>query len=214
MIPTALFVAIAVAVALLVVAERTGPFALKALAKQGAATGFLLVALSAGATGSTYGRWILLGLALSWVGDACLLSSARGPFLAGLGSFLLGHLAYVGAFASTGPSLAWSLGTLVPLAVIAAVVWSWLRPNLEGPMIGAVAAYILAITAMAALSFGAWAGGARMGVVAIPVGAVAFFLSDLAVARDRFVAPGWTNRLWGLPLYFLGQVLLASSVAA
>ena len=47
----------------------------------------------------------------------------------------------------------------------------------------------------------------------IPLGAVAFFLSDLAVARDRFVAKGWVNRVWGLPLYYFGQVLLATSVA-
>jgi hypothetical protein len=44
-------------------------------------------------------------------------------------------------------------------------------------------------------------------------GAVAFYLSDLFVARDRFVVEGFTNRLVGLPLYYGGQYLLAFSVA-
>jgi hypothetical protein len=39
-------------------------------------------------------------------------------------------------------------------------------------------------------------------------------LSDLSVARDRFVAPGFVNRAWGLPTYFAAQLLLAASVAA
>jgi hypothetical protein len=40
----------------------------------------------------------------------------------------------------------------------------------------------------------------------------AFYLSDLFVARQRFVAPAFANRLYGLPLYYLGQFLLAFSV--
>ena len=43
-------------------------------------------------------------------------------------------------------------------------------------------------------------------------GAVAFYLSDLFVARDRFVSEGITNRVIGLPLYYGGQYLLAFSV--
>jgi hypothetical protein len=40
-------------------------------------------------------------------------------------------------------------------------------------------------------------------------GAVLFFVSDLFVARNRFVAPGLANRLLGLPAYYGGQVLIA-----
>jgi uncharacterized membrane protein YhhN len=40
-------------------------------------------------------------------------------------------------------------------------------------------------------------------------GAVLFFVSDVAVARDRFVEPSWKNRAWGLPAYYAGQLLLA-----
>ena len=44
-------------------------------------------------------------------------------------------------------------------------------------------------------------------------GAAMFCVSDLSVARDRFVSPGFVNGAWGLPLYFGGQLLLAASVA-
>jgi len=45
----------------------------------------------------------------------------------------------------------------------------------------------------------------------IRAGAVLFWLSDLAVARDRFVRPGFVNPLVGLPLYYAAQLLLASA---
>jgi uncharacterized membrane protein YhhN len=43
-------------------------------------------------------------------------------------------------------------------------------------------------------------------------GAVLFYLSDLAVARHRFVRPAFLNRAWGLPAYYAGQLLLAWTV--
>ena len=44
------------------------------------------------------------------------------------------------------------------------------------------------------------------------VGAFAFYLSDLAVARQRFVVKSFTNKAWGLPLYFGAQLVLAWTV--
>jgi hypothetical protein len=40
-----------------------------------------------------------------------------------------------------------------------------------------------------------------------------FYASDLAVARDRFVARVFLNRAWGLPLYFGGQLVIAASMS-
>lgn len=47
----------------------------------------------------------------------------------------------------------------------------------------------------------------------LPVAAAAFFVSDLAVARNKFVSPGIVNRLWGLPLYYAANLAFASSLA-
>jgi hypothetical protein len=33
-----------------------------------------------------------------------------------------------------------------------------------------------------------------------------------ARASDRFVAPGFVNRLWGLPLYHVAQLIIAWSI--
>ena len=44
-----------------------------------------------------------------------------------------------------------------------------------------------------------------------PEGDLAFYLSDLGVARQRFVSPGLINRFVGLPLYYGAQLLFAFS---
>ena len=72
-----------------------------------------------------------------------------------------------------------------------------------------VQAYVLVISGMVALSFGTAWRDPGTGIVA---GAVAFFLSDIAVARETFVTPSTWNRALGLPLYFGAQMLLAVSV--
>jgi len=36
-----------------------------------------------------------------------------------------------------------------------------------------------------------------------------FYVSDLSVARDRFVARAFVNRARGLPAYYAAQVLMA-----
>ena len=43
-------------------------------------------------------------------------------------------------------------------------------------------------------------------------GAASFYISDLFVARDRFLETGFSYRLIGLPLYYGGQFLLAFSI--
>jgi hypothetical protein len=63
---------------------------------------------------------------------------------------------------------------------------------------------------MVVCAIGAAAAGAPL---AAAVGAVLFAASDVSVARDRFVGAGFSNRLWGLPLYVGAQLLLAASVA-
>ena len=57
---------------------------------------------SSGALDTVYGRAVLAALALSLIGDVCLLSHKPRPFLIGLTAFLLGHLAYSIAFVVHG----------------------------------------------------------------------------------------------------------------
>ncbi len=179
----------------------------KMLFKPLASTGFILAALLSGALHSDYGMLILVGLALSFLGDVLLISMDLRAFRVGLVSFLLAHVVYAVAFAGLGPSLGWSIGAAVPLLIIAGIVMRWLGPHL-GKMFLPVTAYVVIISVMVILATGTQAHPGGMVRLA---GAVAFFLSDLLVARDRFVVKSFNNRAWGLPMYYLGQLLLAYS---
>ena len=200
-----------VALGALLVAEWRGWRAGVWVAKPLASTGFLALALAAGATGSGWGRVLLAGLALAWLGDVLLVpKGARGTFLAGLGSFLIAHLAYAVAFALRGLDPEACVVAALGLAGPAWVAARWLWPHVPRRMRAPVGAYVVVITAMLVLALGA---RGFPGQVVIALGASAFFVSDLAVARERFVAPGFGNKLWGLPLYYGGQLALAASVA-
>lgn len=195
----------------LIAAERRSHARGRAVTKMLASTGFVAAAVASGALDSVYGSWVLVALALSWIGDACLLSSARAWFLGGLVAFLLGHVGYTVAFAVRGfdpVTLAVAFGVML---IPAAVVGVWLLPRVDRGMRGPVLAYMAVISVMvafAAATVGRWGNGW------ILAAAVMFYLSDLAVARDRFVAPGFSNRLWGLPLYYGAQIVFAWTVAS
>ncbi len=173
------------------------------IAKPLASAGFVIVGLIALDLDSTYGLTVLVGLILGAIGDIALLGRGERSFLLGLGAFLIGHVALTVAF--TGAATAALPG--VPVAILfSIVVWRWLTPHVKGALRGPVVAYVLVITAMIASALGAASAHPLAAL-----GAGLFALSDVAVARDRFVSPGVANRIWGLPLYYLAQVLIASS---
>jgi uncharacterized membrane protein YhhN len=154
--------------------------------------------------------WILVGLGLGLVGDVALLYK-RG-FLAGLGAFLLGHTAYVIAVGAILPPALWldraGMAAVVP-AVVGAAVLATLWKNL-GKLALPVVAYVAVIIAMVIAAVAATR--AQLTPPSFAIGAALFFASDIAVARNKFVAPTFTNRLWGLPAYFAAQLLIAWSL--
>jgi uncharacterized membrane protein YhhN len=197
----------AVAVAGLLVAERRATQAGLWLTKPVASAAFIWLALVSGALDSTYGRWLLAGLALCMLGDVLLIPRDRpGVFRAGVFAFLLGHVAYCAAFL-TQPMA--RVGLIVGGALMIAVVGlvlRWLARSLPADMVGAVRTYMVVIGVMSTLACGVTAAG---GPWQVAVGALAFTASDVSVARDRFVRHEFVNRAWGLPLYFAAQLLLA-----
>jgi uncharacterized membrane protein YhhN len=174
-----------------------------------ASTGFIGVALAGGAMTTDYGRIVLLGLCLSWFGDFFLMFRRSALFLSGLVSFLGAHVVYSTAFVIRGSDTIWTTAALVILMVPALIIARWLRPHLDENMKKPVWAYITVITIMLSFAFGVQGTGRHLLILA---GALAFYLSDISVARDRFVHRRFINRLWGLPLYYGAQLLLAMSV--
>jgi uncharacterized membrane protein YhhN len=197
------------AVGILLVAEFRGLRAGVWIAKPLASSGFVAVSLAAGALTSPYGRCVLVALLLCWLGDLLLIPKLRGAFLAGLVAFLLGHIAFAFAFAQRGLSLRLAFPALFVTLALGQLFLRHVEPHVPTSLRLPVRVYVVVISLMVAFAV---ATLGREIVPAIPMGALLFWLSDLAVARDRFLAPGPWNRLVGLPLYYGAQLLLASSV--
>lgn len=175
-----------------------------------------ILALVAVAEGSP---WLLVaGLALGAAGDFFLTREGEPNFLAGLGSFLLGHLAYVALFAAqaVGPglflSIPWRLTLAAFLLVLTALTYRQLWPHL-GVLRLPVAAYVVTICAMglAALSLPlAWPLGLAV------AGAFLFILSDLLLSQQLFIIEAGTraSRALGLALwltYWPAQALILAA---
>ena len=223
MLAIAFTIVSAVACAVLVAGEYRDANRVRFAAKPLASLAFILVGVCAASRGEIheFEMAVLAGLVLGAIGDVALLS--EHGFLAGLGAFLLGHLAYVVAVGSYLPPSAWphaaGVYALIPI-VVGLGVLAWLWPKL-GSLRIPVIAYVAVILAMviAAIALLRSDAPALAGVSArrrelFAAGAVLFFASDLAVARDKFVAKGFVNRVWGLPVYYAGQLLIAWSLAS
>jgi uncharacterized membrane protein YhhN len=171
---------------------------------------FVALALQAGALESTYGLILLGGLTLCLFGDVLLIPTGDKTFIAGLSSFLLGHLLYALAFLQLPFNQSALLISLLPVAALGIISLRWLWPQLPPKMKAPVCAYVVVICAMLLAASTCW--GTTPGAW-ILLGAWGFAISDLSVARNQFVSPGFSNRLWGIPLYFGSQLLLAWSIS-
>ena len=160
---------------------------------------------------SDYGLWLLAALLLCMLGDLLLMPDNERCFLLGLGAFLCGHLLFAVAFLQLPLNTLGLALSCVPTAVLLFGVWRWLLPHVGRDMKIPVTLYIVVISAML-LCAGATVGHAA--AVWILTGAWGFAMSDLAVARGQFVKPdSRLNGVWGTPLYFLSQLVLAATVA-
>lgn len=174
---------------------------------------FIVVALIQPHPVPKYYTFILIGLIFCLGGDVFLALPQEKMFLLGLISFLLGHVFYVIGFISVAQvgMMTW-VGTPIAL-ILSGAIYRWLLPHL-GTMKVPVLIYVIVITVMvvgACSVFGVpklnlW------GRVLVLVGAVSFYFSDVFVARDRFLRNEFSNRLIGLPMYYVGQFLIAFSV--
>ena len=194
-------------------AERTRNRRLKLVCKPLASLAFLILGsynLVRGAPPKPIDLWIFAGLALGAAGDVCLMLPGSRWFLAGLSSFLLGHVAYTaGFFSEVSPSAALLFPALLGGLLVGLILrawWPFIRDK-RVPVIAYACTIVVMVTAAASLvraeiPRGGW----------IFAAAALFAVSDVAVVRERFVAPGFVNKAWGLPLYYAAQLLLAACV--
>jgi uncharacterized membrane protein YhhN len=190
-------------------AIRVEDRALEVCSKTAASIAFVALGCVRWSTGDAVGTWLLAGLAVCAVGDVLLLF--KRAFDIGLLAFLSGHVFYIAGFGAAVPVGSWSLTALLPVVVAAMVAGVWLWPHL-GRRRPTVTAYVAVISIMV------WGGASVSWNHALPwtaaAGALLFYLSDLAVARHRFVRPDFVNRALGLPLYYAGQFLISLAIGS
>jgi uncharacterized membrane protein YhhN len=174
---------------------------------------FIVAALLQTHLNMTYFYIVFAGLLLCLIGDVCLIFFFnKKVFTAGLGAFLAGHIMYTIAFFTCGTAGAVMWVTAVSCLALSIGVFSWLKPNL-GAMLGPVIAYIVIITAMA-IGASALKSNPMLdmtGKILVYAGALLFYVSDIFVARHRFVKREFINRVIGLPMYYTAQFMIAFS---
>lgn len=159
-----------------------------------------------------------IGLILSLAGDVLLLVPGD-LFLAGLGAFLLAHIAYVIAFNSAG--LVLNLGSLAIAGLITLLAVWLVRRLLEGLRSAGRAKLSVPVTIYGGvLALSLWSTVCTLlrpewslqaaGLVA--VGGGLFFASDTLLAWNRFMRPLPSGRVLSMVTYHLAQFALAGGV--
>lgn len=152
--------------------------------------------------------WFVAALLFSLAGDVFLMLS-KDLFVFGLGSFLIGHIAYVIGMQVDGvDAQRFAIGIVVVMALLAVVGAAVLKGVRAGPdpkLAGPVVAYMLVISSMVASAVG-------VGHAAAVVGASLFYVSDALIAWNRFVRETRHSRLTIMITYHLAQVGLVLSL--
>lgn len=154
--------------------------------------------------------WFVGAAVLSLAGDVFLMLP-RDLFRAGLVSFLLAHLCYIGGLLqlpASGSGVA--VGAIVVVVLIATLgvrVVRAVRAGSNRGLLGPVVTYLIVISAMVVAAF---ATGPLLAIV----GAVTFYASDGTLAEQRFVRPHPWAPVAVMVTYHLGQAALILSLAA
>jgi uncharacterized membrane protein YhhN len=150
-----------------------------------------------------------VALLLSLAGDVFLMLP-RDLFVAGLGSFLLAHVAYVVAFTRHGGS-ATALVESAVVVVVAAILVG--RPVILGvrradpAMVGPVVAYIVVLGAMVTTAIATT-------TALLAVGGILFMASDSLIAWNRFVRERPWAPLAIIVTYHLAQAALVTGLVS
>ncbi len=152
---------------------------------------------------------ILTGLLFSLIGDVFLMLP-KDRFIAGLVSFLVAHLLFIGAMVSDlGPFYAWI--PFIPIAVYM-IIFLWILLPKTGKMTIPVLVYALVIMLFLWQAAGrAWYLAGDSSSYAF-IGAVLFVISDSVLAYNKFVKSFKLAELLIMLSYWSALVLLALSI--
>lgn len=167
-----------------------------------ASAAFVLISLLSGGLRSAAGALMVLGLVACFLGDVL----GPGSFLTGVVCFLTGHLMFIAAFALRRGNARRTAMVFALFALISTAVLWGLVGRAEGAEKPMAVAYALVISVMVGFAAGtSHLPGGRL----ITVGAVVFYVSDIAVAWWKFVGGDFPYDWICYPLYYGACTMLA-----
>ncbi len=178
---------------------------------------FVWLVTAVGLEGAAF--WFGVGILFSLAGDILLMFSVDRFFLFGLVAFLFAHLAYILGFNIPFPNFsAWSMILAILIGwsgarVIRRILTTVLEKGqgrLRLPiLVYGVVISLMLLSAVIKLNDLTWHAGAALLVAG---GAFLFYLSDIILAWNKFVAPIQNGRIYNIALYHLGQIMLIAGV--
>jgi uncharacterized membrane protein YhhN len=156
---------------------------------------------------------LCLAILFSWLGDVALLYKTNELyFIAGIGFFLLAHVAYIYVLKkSSYQPIRFDLKKILPFAVYPVLLFALLIPN-AGSLAVPVFVYGIVIAVMAGsarLREGTTSNESyRLGLY----GALLFVVSDSILAINKFYAEIPVAGLWIMATYTAAQLLLVSGI--
>ena len=158
-----------------------------------------------------FGPWVIIGVVTGALGDFSLASAERSWFMAGVITFLIGHIAYSVAFAkelkSTRMRISFILATLLLMNVLVVLVFLRMIFVGEQALIVPVIIYVAVMSVMMTITM-----LHRSPTRFITAGGLVFVLSDahIAVNHMLLLAPRLDIALSGYATYYLAQYLLVA----
>lgn len=223
-IPLLLCVATAIVAVIFIRTSYVGKTSAKLKLKAAASALFLLTgALCTIATPlqglyPSYATFILLGLVFGFAGDVLLELQEAYPekqhifFIAGLSSFLIGHIFYVIALSRFTPTTFLQPLVVVVLFIATLALEKLFRIQLNRMKIP-VYLYAAVISAMVGYAVGAAIYTTSALTVVTLIAAILFFISDAVLAYIYFGPKKvFVLRAINLGCYYLAQILLAFSI--
>jgi len=178
---------------------------------------FAWLYLSTGLQGNML--WFGLGILFSLIGDVLLMLSVDRFFVFGLLAFLVAHVLYIVGFQDQFASAS---GSSLLLVVILAVSVMRVIRRIVGAMrakgmnrlvipvvVYSIVISVMLFAAMSTIFDPAWSTSAAFFV---SVGAFLFYMSDIILAWNKFVAPIKNGRMINIGLYHLGQIGLIAGI--
>ena len=181
--------------------------------------GLGFAAASTGGYEGGFPRLVLLGLFFGALGDILLNlrwvfeKLNQKIFLSGIAAFLTGHILYLAALIPLSESLLLCVicGVLVA-AILLAVIFKTFEVKLAFKIFGIL--YLGAVILMTSIAIGnCITSGFETSALIYAIGAVLFTVSDVVLIFNTFGKESkFSLRITNLSLYYIGQLLIASSL--